>query len=148
MAGNRTAARSPDVYQYLFSATELARSGRYADAEQLALEVASSDSPFVPSALDLLARIYAQQGRYLEAESCWQRALSLAPGNPRYRNGLDGILREREHLPSLKFVKKVFLTALTAGLILALGYSVWDNVDRRFDNREQRLVETTDDLRK
>ena len=111
---------SAETRRCLCCATELARSGRYADAEQLAVEVVGRGYA-LPTALDLLARIYAQQGRYLEAESCWQKALSLSPGNQQYRWGLDTILRERGYPPSLRFLRVVLLTGLVI-LVLLSGY--------------------------
>jgi tetratricopeptide (TPR) repeat protein len=132
--------RSGELYRHLCFAAELARSGRYAGAEQLALEVARSGGTLLPTALDLLARIYAQQGRYLEAESCWQKALSLSPGNLQYRWGLDAILRERGYPASLRFLRAVLLAAFVI-LALLSGYLAWESLDRRVGQVENTLIE-------
>lgn len=120
-----TTTRFGEGRRYLTVAAELARSGRYADAEQLALEVAGSSPTLLPVALDLLARIYAQQGRYLDAETCWQKALSLSPGNPQYRRGLDTILRERGHPLPRRLFRGLLVAALVAlALLLGFGFQL------------------------
>lgn len=64
----------------LAQATDLARSGRYAEADKLLAEN-MRDLDRTPAALDLRARMYAQQGQLREARSCWNRALQLDPTN-------------------------------------------------------------------
>jgi tetratricopeptide (TPR) repeat protein len=54
-----------------------------------------ADSPLRPSILDLKAKIFAQQGRYLEAEACWREALTLAPDNQAFQQALAVIAEER-----------------------------------------------------
>ena len=71
-------------------AAELARKGHYDDAEQ-ALGVNSGIAS--PSALDLLARIRAQQGRLAEAQSLWSEAVRLDPNNESYRAALRRLTR-------------------------------------------------------
>ena len=48
-----------------------------------------------PGALDLQARIFAQQGRLSEAETAWRAALEADPNNPIYLAGLARIARVR-----------------------------------------------------
>jgi hypothetical protein len=61
-------------------AAELALSGNYASAESLLKDlVQRPDSP--AEALDLQARICVQQGRVVEAEGLWRRALGKDPAN-------------------------------------------------------------------
>jgi Tetratricopeptide repeat. len=38
--------------------------------------------------MDLLARIYCQQGRYEKAKDLWERAVELQPGSPVLRRSL------------------------------------------------------------
>ena len=71
----------------LARATDLARAGRYAEAESL-LKEHISDLETMPAALDLLARIYAQQRRFQDACAFWTRALELDDTNVAYQAGL------------------------------------------------------------
>ncbi|MFI0485637.1 OmpA family protein [Actinomadura sp. 9N215] len=57
-------------------ARALARAGHYAEAEELL------DGEHGPAALDLKARVYAQQGRLDEADRCWAEVAALSPGDP------------------------------------------------------------------
>lgn len=70
----------------LAQATILARAGRYAEAEQLLTGL--PDEQEAPAALDLHARICAQQGRWSEAREHWERALQLDATNEAYAAGL------------------------------------------------------------
>ena len=67
----------------LARAAELARDGHYAEAEEV-LSAGKGEPADSPAALDLLARIRAQQGRLSEADKLWVRALQLDPGNSAY----------------------------------------------------------------
>lgn len=58
-------------------ATELARAGRYDDAEALLRDLVPAGLP--APALDLLARIRAQQGRLAEAKALWVQLSQLNP---------------------------------------------------------------------
>lgn len=71
----------------LAQATDLARAGRYTEAERL-LKENTHDQEMMPAMLDLQARICAQQGRYREAHVFWTRALQLDPINEAYVAGL------------------------------------------------------------
>src|SRR5688572_6058823 len=70
-------------------AVELARAGHYASAEALLADMPDRDAS--ASAVDLLARIRAQQGRLSEADSLWRQALRLDPGNDTFRAGLERV---------------------------------------------------------
>ena len=80
----------------LAQATDLARAGRYTEAEQLLMENIG-DWEAMPAALDLLARICAQQRRFQQAHLLWTRALQLDPKNHAY---MAGLVRLREDLSS------------------------------------------------
>ena len=71
-------------------AAELAYAGRYQEAEALTTALTREDDAD-PIILDLKARICAQQGRLLEAEAFWSRALRIDPANAAYRAGLKRI---------------------------------------------------------
>ena len=62
----------------LFSAAViLARRGRYTEAAKLLQNALDAGECSHAEALDLQARIYAQQGLYWHAESCWHKAKHL-----------------------------------------------------------------------
>lgn len=105
---------------YLSLAASLARLGRYDEAQPWLLEAAKEPS-LRPGALDLRARILAQQGRYLEAESHWLEAVRLDPGNPSFRKALDALTKRRQPLLWLRpLVAAVALALASAGI----GYLV------------------------
>lgn len=74
-------------------AAQLARHGRFLDAEMLICAQLRQPSGIEPRLWDLLARIYAQQGRALDAESCWQAAIKLSPGTTQYQDALKTLQR-------------------------------------------------------
>jgi LysM repeat protein len=54
-------------------------------AEPLLFRLIFKENVRNPQAMDLLARIYFQQGKYEKAKDLWNRALELQPGNPALR---------------------------------------------------------------
>jgi LysM repeat protein len=54
-------------------------------AEALLFRLIFKEGSQNPQAMDLLARIYFQQGKYEKARSLWSQALELQPGNPALR---------------------------------------------------------------
>jgi flagellar motor protein MotB len=103
----------------LSKAIDLARAGRYAQAENLLANLAGGlrDNP---SVLDLLARIGAQQGRLSEAESLWQRAIALDPANEAYRAGLRRIAEVHSRHPMWIVRVLPWLVALAVAVGLTL----------------------------
>ena len=92
-------------------AAELALSGNYGSAESLLKElVQRQDAP--SEALDLLARISAQQGRLLEAAGLWPRALDKDPGNAAYESALARLNKLQSRPIWLQAVLPVALGAL------------------------------------
>jgi flagellar motor protein MotB len=67
----------------LSRATALAHRGRLDSAEL----VLSAMPAHTPRALDLMARIRAQQGRFADAGKLWAEAARLDPNNPAYEQG-------------------------------------------------------------
>jgi tetratricopeptide (TPR) repeat protein len=61
-------------------AADLALSGSYSSAESLLKDLVQQPEA-TTEVLDLLAKIYVQQGRALEACGLWRRALEKDPGN-------------------------------------------------------------------
>lgn len=78
----------------LAEATDLARAGRYREAERC-LEEGIPEPETMPEVLDLRARICAQQGRLGDAERFWTQALQLDPQNEAYAADLRRIVQYR-----------------------------------------------------
>lgn len=105
--------------QTLATAANLARRGQYAEAETL-LASLPADGPMATPILDLKAKVFAQQGRYVEAEACWMEAIRQSPGNPAYQAALSRIREDRVPFGG-RFWGFVFvgLCILTAALMLS-----------------------------
>jgi tetratricopeptide (TPR) repeat protein len=71
-------------------AVELARAGRYNEAEVL-LQQIDKNRILRPVILDLRAKMFAQQGRYAEAYACWTEALSISPGSVEYSEAIEAL---------------------------------------------------------
>ena len=99
--------------------TDLARRGRFAEAEGLINELWGEPDNLSPLALDLLGRIRCQQGRFHEAEVLWRKALSADPDNERYRAGLRRIAKVRQQP-----VWPASLVPLIAGLLVIAAVAV------------------------
>ena len=74
-------------------AAELARSGRYLEAE--ALLCRRAELPSNPEDLDLLASIAAQQRQYDRAGDLWNKALAMKPGEESFLQALEALQRVR-----------------------------------------------------
>jgi type VI secretion system protein ImpK len=88
-------------------ATRLARAGRYAEAITL-LDGLQASERETSKVFDLLARIYAQQGKFEEASAYWKQALKQDPGNMTFTAGL-------------RRIEQIQSRPLWAGAILTLG---------------------------
>jgi flagellar motor protein MotB len=73
----------------LAEATGLARVGRYDDARRALADLGEEDV----AALDLLARMHAQQGDLAAADDCWARVQALDADHAGAREGRDRIRR-------------------------------------------------------
>src|SRR5687767_11144522 len=74
-------------------ASELARSGRYLEAE--ALLCPKGELPPNPKEIDLLARIAALQRDYDRAEELWKKALAMSPSPESFPEALAALERVR-----------------------------------------------------
>lgn len=102
-------------------AAELARAGRYAEAEEV-LSAGRDDASDGPETLDLLARIHAQQGRLAEAVKLWERASRLDPANPAYAL----CLRRASSARRGSGRPLIVLSLVACGILCAsLGYWWW-----------------------
>ncbi|MDT5270983.1 MAG: hypothetical protein QOH49_3169 [Acidobacteriota bacterium] len=101
-------------------ATELARGGRYAEAESV-LSEAGGGAESAPASLDLLARVRAQQGALAEAEKLWERASRFDPSNAAYRNALRRVVALRRR-PARRLRTLPLAVCLSA---VVLACAVW-----------------------
>ena len=81
------------------------------------------DGPLGPAALDLKARIFAQQGRLIEAQFCWMEAVRRAPGNESYRRSLHYVTRvlRPPRFPLVVYMVAVALLVLVVALVIRAG---------------------------
>jgi tetratricopeptide (TPR) repeat protein len=122
------------------SAALLAQKGLYTEAMTELSKALEAGHCSQPQALDLRARIFAQQGYFLKAEKCWQEACLLDPTNPSYEEALTALRRPRSHLTPLvanftRFTNLLFQGILLIGLLV--GYR---NVQRQQDILLQKAV--------
>lgn len=105
-------------------AVEAARAGRY-DAAAGLLAGLTEDPCLRAPALDLEARILAQQGRQLEAEAAWLEALRTDPGNPAFHAALAALRKSRQPASAFRAAlwrAAAVAAAIAAGAVLARGY--------------------------
>jgi type VI secretion system protein ImpK len=100
----------------LSRATSLARLGSYDSAEL----VLSSLPRTLPEAVDLLAKIRAQQGRMRAAAELWTEALCLDPSNARYRSSL----RRAEQGPWRRRSRPLLVAIVALFIVVAGGIAV------------------------
>lgn len=108
----------------LSRATDLARIGRYDEAEILASSLRES-----PAVFDLLARIRAQQGRLREAETHWQNALRLDSMNHSYKEALQRIAKIQSRPAWLIFPHSLLLLIISILFAAALFFVINKSLD-------------------
>ncbi len=102
-------------------AAELARAGKYLEAECL-LQHLVQEGNELPAVYDLLARIRAQQGRLLEAQSYWADAIQLSSAKDFYRTALKRIERLQTGPSWIGRIRPLLLgLGLIMGLIITIG---------------------------
>jgi len=69
-----------DLINVLQRAAILARKGKLSQAENILTPLTESKIPIL-EAMDLLAKIYAQQGKIDQAQALWVKALQMEPSN-------------------------------------------------------------------
>jgi type VI secretion system protein ImpK len=77
----------------LAEATRLGCAGRHEEAAAVLAPALAPAAPGRSAALDLLARLLAQRGRWDEAAAAWREALELEPGNPDFAAALARLAR-------------------------------------------------------
>jgi len=75
------------VTDILVRAGLLARRGDHLEAENLLTTLSDSDSTRI-EVIDLLAKVYAQQGKIDEAQALWLKALQRDPSNRHFLSAL------------------------------------------------------------
>jgi type VI secretion system protein ImpK len=95
--------------------------GRYDDAEQV---LGANSAIDTPATLDLQARIRAQQGRLVEAQTLWSEAVRLDPNNESYRAGLQR-LTSMNRRSWWGFISKDLVRAAVAALIVLALALAW-----------------------
>lgn len=104
------------------TAARLARKRRYVDAIQALQGALAAGECSEHDALDLQARIYAQQGLYLHAESCWNKAQQVNGSNPAYALALSRLRRTR------RFAGIFYYGLAVLATIAVVGFIVWQTV--------------------
>jgi len=106
----------------LARAAALAREGHYRAAEELLS--ASATEGENAAALDLRARICAQQGRYSDATDFWLRAAQLDPANREYAAALRLLARSEGRSSWLYGVSKLLLGGVLLLAAALIGIAV------------------------
>ena len=127
-------------------ATTLARKGRYEEAIKLLQKALDAGECSRAEALDLLARIYAQQGRHLDAETCWLEAKRLDESNPTYDDALNRLRRDRRSSGRLGHLATALAVIAFLALLLWQLLLVNPNVYRRQDAAEASLTAMREDI--
>jgi osmotically-inducible protein OsmY len=117
----------------LAKAAQLARAGRYAEAEAILQDLRETYGASAP-VLDLLARVMAQQGRLGEAEFLWTQALQKDPANEDYRAGLRRLAQFQRQGSSLFDLPRMLLPLLAAILLVVLIAGAWASSARNESN--------------
>lgn len=112
----RTAAGAVSARLLLAQAAELARAGRYREAETL-LAGEEARGVGTTGVADLRARIYAQQGQLAEAEALWQEVLTVDAENGAARDGL-------QRIAALRRGRMFFLPRFLGRSLVLLGCAV------------------------
>ena len=132
--------------QTLARATESARRGRYDEAIRL-LDGIPDLAPLAAKCLDLKARIFAQQGRFLDAQSAWFSALKRDPQNLELAKSL----RDLQENANSRQPTRVTQWGIRAGLVVvAILVALWliratfgrfTGVERNFATTNEQISE-------
>ncbi len=98
-------------------ATNLAREGLFAEATKVLQKALAAGECSEAEALDLQARIYAQEGLGFQAESCWQKMQHLAGSDPTQDRDSGRLLRSPLAKGSLFHVSIALAVAAVLGLL-------------------------------
>jgi hypothetical protein len=107
----------------LARATELARSRRFLEAESLLSP--KGRLPESARALDLLARIAAQQKRFRDARRFWEAALQKTPGDNGYQDAIRQLERAERANELCRKVSLVCVAVLSIATLVVLIVNFW-----------------------
>jgi len=99
-------------------ARNLAENGNYSEAITILLKLLKAENS--PKVMDLLARIYAQQGLIHDARSMWEKALTIDPKNPDYVKGLAYITSKQENISNTRLIRNRLLIFIGLATLLSL----------------------------
>jgi tetratricopeptide (TPR) repeat protein len=110
-------------------------------AETLLFHLVFKENSQDPRAMDLLARIYFQQGKYEKARDLWNKALALQPGNPALRRAAAEMQKMAKSPGSTvtRYRIGMFLNCILLSLIICI-LGLW--IARRYDGLTERADET------
>ncbi|RJQ63194.1 MAG: hypothetical protein C4530_03885 [Desulfobacteraceae bacterium] len=127
--------------RYFKAAVVSARKGRYTEASKLLQKALDGGECSKLLALDLQARIFAQQGFYLEAESCWRRAKELDRSNYDF-NKCIARLHQTRTSPGFPYPTLAFIFLIVVSLtIFWQGESIRSNVQNRIAATDRSLAD-------
>jgi tetratricopeptide (TPR) repeat protein len=132
-------AESVVVWRALYTAWNVGMS----EAEHMLFRLICVNGSQSPQAMDLLARIYFQQGRYDDARKLWNRASELQPGNPALRRTALSMNGIAESPSSAVLSYRVGMLIRNALLLCLLCIIAWVGIQRA-DSLAGRLMERPD----
>ncbi len=101
-------------------AASLARKGRFKEAEDMLLPLIA-DSESQDDALDLLAKVCAQQGKIEEAQHLWQQALRNDPGNRHVQEALEDCKESLSRGPTLILWQNARRLIIISNIVFAVS---------------------------
>lgn len=125
-----------DAQSLMATARLLARRGRFGEASEWISTALARGECTEEEALDLQARIHAQQGQLLQAEACWRRAQSLNQENTEYADALAALRQSRR--PFATWWRSAVGSGIAILLLLQLGVMV---ARQRADARDREILE-------
>lgn len=140
MATTAEPALAETMDQRLSLAASLARRGRHLAALELLDSVDAEDPSRAASTNDLRARMFAQLGRFADAERIWRRLSEADPANESYRSALAAIASERLR-PRPWQAATVTALVLVAMLPAVVGYLLFTRMQSDMRVLGERLVQ-------
>lgn len=119
---------------FLARAALLARKGKLRQAEEMISPIVDEKCINI-GAIDLLAKIYAQQGKIEKAKYLWNRALEIDPSNPDYLRAIQRCSHFNESglhsfLNTLKSLLTALLPIIAITFILIIGMQTREQLQK------------------
>lgn len=128
------------------SAVALARKGRYEEAGELLQGALNLGQCSQAQALDLQARMYAQQGLHLYAESCWYRAKQFDKSNPAFDSALARLQQSRVSTDRAFLFIVVIAAFAVFGFLLGKAAFLSPELDERLNATQASLTAIRADI--